>query len=441
MNSLLNNDRPPLFCPGCSHEQVVRALDKSLQNLGLPGNKVAIVTDIGCSGLFDIFFNTHALHGLHGRALTYATGLKLACPSLTVVVIMGDGGLGIGGAHVLSSCRRNLDLNLLVLNNFNYGMTGGQCSATTPSRAVTSSGFLAELEPALDICTVAIGAGAGWVERIGAADKALAGRIGQAISHTGFSLVEIRGVCPGRFTKRNKQTPREIEQEIDRMPKAPGLVSANSRPEYGEAYRSRAAETKPAVPFAEIKPRFRAQITDKCGILLLGAAGQRVNTAAELLCLAALSAGLQVSQKSDYPITVLRGHSICEVICSPHPIGYTGIAKPDIVIALGAEGIARRKEVFVKLTAKTLIIAAKSVAVPPSAGMLLEIDFQEQKIPANQWALGCLAVLCNYHPLISTEMLDFAITECFADPQREVAKRLIERCLELDPLKAQPDPR
>ena len=96
---------------------------------------------------------------------------------------------------------------------------------------------------------------------------------------------------------------------------------------------------------------------------------------------------------------------------------------------------------FAKLTAKTLIIAAKNVAVPPSAGMLLEIDFQEQKIPANQWALGCLAVLCNYHPLISTEMLDFAITECFADPQRQVAKRLIERCLELDPLKAQPDPR
>ena len=118
MTSLLNTDRPPVFCPGCSHDRVVHALDGCLQELGISANRVCIVTDIGCSGLFDTFFNTHALHGLHGRALTYATGLKLACPSLTVITIMGDGGLGIGGAHVLSSCRRNLDINLLVLNNF-----------------------------------------------------------------------------------------------------------------------------------------------------------------------------------------------------------------------------------------------------------------------------------------------------------------------------------
>ncbi len=326
MNSLLNKDRPPLFCPGCSHERVVRALDDSLQDLGLPGSEVVIVTDIGCSGLFDIFFNTHALHGLHGRALTYATGLKLACPSLTVVVIMGDGGLGIGGAHVLGSCRRNLDINLLVLNNFNYGMTGGQCSATTPSKAATSSGFLTALEPALDICSVAISAGAGWVDRIGAADRTLAKRIGQAIAHAGFALIEIRGVCPGRFTKHNKLTPRDIEQEIDRLPPAPGLVSANTRHEYGAAYRREAARTKPAAPPTEIRPGYPAAISEKCGVLLLGGAGQRINTAAELLCLAALTAGLQVSQKSDYPITVLRGHSISEVICSPHLIGYTGFA-------------------------------------------------------------------------------------------------------------------
>jgi 2-oxoglutarate ferredoxin oxidoreductase subunit beta len=100
--------------------------------MGLSRQQVVIVSDIGCSGLFDTFFNTHAFHGLHGRALTYATGLKMARPDLKVVVTMGDGGLGIGGAHLLSTCRRNIDLTLLVLNNFNYGMTGGQCSSTTP---------------------------------------------------------------------------------------------------------------------------------------------------------------------------------------------------------------------------------------------------------------------------------------------------------------------
>jgi len=109
MNSLLNSSRPPAFCSGCSHERITHALDQAFQNMGLSGDQIAIVSDIGCSGLFDTFFHTHALHGLHGRALTYATGLKIARPELTVVVTMGDGGLGIGGPHFLSACRRNLD--------------------------------------------------------------------------------------------------------------------------------------------------------------------------------------------------------------------------------------------------------------------------------------------------------------------------------------------
>ena len=135
MSSLLNKSRPPVFCPGCSHERVTHALNKAFLNMNLKGNQIVMVSDIGCSGLFDTFFNTHAFHGLHGRALTYAAGLKLSRPELNVIVTMGDGGLGIGGAHLLAACRRNLDLTLLVLNNFNFGMTGGQCSATTPTDA------------------------------------------------------------------------------------------------------------------------------------------------------------------------------------------------------------------------------------------------------------------------------------------------------------------
>ena len=103
MSSLINTSRPPVFCPGCSHERIVHSLDKALERMGLNGNQVVIVSDIGCSGLFDTFFNTHAFHGLHGRALTYAMGLKMARPDLKVIVTMGDGGLGIGGAHVLST--------------------------------------------------------------------------------------------------------------------------------------------------------------------------------------------------------------------------------------------------------------------------------------------------------------------------------------------------
>ncbi|HCY84056.1 MAG TPA: 2-oxoglutarate synthase, partial [Desulfobacteraceae bacterium] len=128
MTSFLNKNRPPVFCPGCTHDRITKGLDKTMVDLGFRADNTVIVTDIGCSGLFDTFFNVHALHGVHGRALTYAAGLKLADPSLNVIVTMGDGGLGIGGAHVLAACRKNLDLTLIILNNFNFGMTGGQYS-------------------------------------------------------------------------------------------------------------------------------------------------------------------------------------------------------------------------------------------------------------------------------------------------------------------------
>ena len=107
MNSFLNTSRPLVYCPGCTHERITRGLDKTLINMGLTADKTVIVTDIGCSGLFDTFFNVHALHGVHGRALTYAAGLKLADPTLTIIVTMGDGGLGIG-EFGRASCRERV---------------------------------------------------------------------------------------------------------------------------------------------------------------------------------------------------------------------------------------------------------------------------------------------------------------------------------------------
>ena len=208
MRSLLNEERPPVFCPGCSHDRIVRVLAQIFENMGLDGNRIAIVSDIGCSGLFDTFFHTHALHGLHGRALTYATGIKLARPELTVVVTMGDGGLGIGGAHFLSTCRRNIDLTLLILNNFNFGMTGGQYSATTPPDAKIGSGFLNRLDRPMDACTVAASSGATYVRRCSSYHKNLGEEIKRAILHRGFSIVDMWGICTGRYSKQNQLSPQ-----------------------------------------------------------------------------------------------------------------------------------------------------------------------------------------------------------------------------------------
>ena len=231
MNSLLNRDRPPVFCPGCAHERIVQILGQSFRKIGLSGEQIAIVTDIGCSGLFDTFFNTHAFHGLHGRALTYATGLKMARPHLHVVVTMGDGGLGIGGAHLLSTCRRNIDITLLVLNNFNYGMTGGQCSSTTPADAQVSSGFLNRLEKPIDTCQVAAAAGAAFAARASTYDKDLIKKIENAIRFEGFSMVDIWGICPGRYTRHNKLTPKTIDEQLKQVPPSDDFTTRNARKE------------------------------------------------------------------------------------------------------------------------------------------------------------------------------------------------------------------
>ena len=165
-------------------------------------------------------------------------------PELTVIVVMGDGGLGIGGAHVLSSCRRNMDITLLVLNNFNYGMTGGQCSATTPPLAQTASNFLNQLEKPLDICRVAIAAGAPYVDRVMATDNAISDQIAGAITYPGFSLMDIWGICPGRYLKRNKTTLAQLEEDVATMTHAKGPIAANAREEYTAHYQRLAAASQ-----------------------------------------------------------------------------------------------------------------------------------------------------------------------------------------------------
>ena len=425
-DSLLNKDRPPVFCPGCSHDRITGALDKAFQELGLPGNRIAIVSDIGCSGLFDTFFHTHALHGLHGRALTYAAGIKLARPQLQVVVTMGDGGQGIGGAHLLAACRRNLNLTLLVLNNFNFGMTGGQFSVTTPPEARVSSGFLNRLETPLDICRVARSAGAAYVKRCSSYQSGLADEIAAAIAFDGFALLDIWGICPGRYIRQNPLTPKIIAEKMATMPPADGIVEQNQRREYGSLYRQAAGKQtfSPPEPIAQ---RFTPPGKGRHEILLLGDAGQRIISAGEVLCLAGMSAGLQATQKNEYNITVLRGPSISEVILSNEPIGFTSLGQPDVIIALSREGVERRQSLFAGLRPQTLILKALDTKIPPSAGAIHGLDFKKMGVKPVDRALVSLAVLAKNGNIIDTDMLRAALRLRFAEKILASAMDLVDR--------------
>ncbi|NOX33301.1 MAG: 2-oxoglutarate synthase [Deltaproteobacteria bacterium] len=427
MNSYLNKTRPPVYCPGCSHEKITKGLDKAMANLNLPADKTVIVTDIGCSGLFDTFFNVHALHGVHGRALTYASGLKLADPELNVIVTMGDGGLGIGGAHVLASCRRNLDLTLIILNNFNFGMTGGQYSSTTPTDAIAGSGFLNHAEIPLDICSVARSAGATYVARCSSLDAGLAEKIAGAIEHKGFSIIETLGMCTGRYTKKNKLTPITLDQMIMDLPEACGVIKKNKRPEYGERYRALAKErtTFPKAPVFEKK--MTLEDYQRQEVVILGSAGMRIVTAGDIVCYAGLYAGMNVSMKNDYNITVLRGQSVSEILISPEKIGYAGIKSPSVILALSDEGVLRRKKIFATLSPDAFILKEKSVTIPETCANVLEIDFRKLKIKKQDWALASLGVMAKKGKTINKKMLDHALKSRFNEKVYLLAMEIIEK--------------
>jgi pyruvate/2-oxoacid:ferredoxin oxidoreductase beta subunit/Pyruvate/2-oxoacid:ferredoxin oxidoreductase gamma subunit len=427
MNSLLNAERPPLLCPGCAHERITHTLDKAFQKMGLARHQIVIVSDIGCSGLFDTFFHTHAMHGLHGRALTYAAGLKMARPELNVVVSMGDGGQGIGGAHLLAACRRNLNLTLLILNNFNFGMTGGQFSATTPPEARLGSGFLTALERPLDICEVARSAGAPYVHRCSGYDKNLARKIQDAIEYDGFTVMDIWGICPGRYTKKNRLTPKMIDEALTKRPPLEGVVAENVRPEYGQHYRRMAADQKEVPAPAVIRKQYQAPQAVRQEVVLLGSAGQRIITAGELLCLAGLTAGLKTTQKNEYNITVLRGPSISELILSPEEIDFTGIENPTAMVALDQEGVDRRCDLFERLSEDALIIQVSDVNLPASKARIHRIDLKAQGIKSPDWALASLAVMAKLKKVIHPKMLEAALKIRFKGQALDSALQLVKQ--------------
>ena len=427
MDSLLNPDRPPVFCPGCSHDRSVHVLDRALQKLGLRGSDVVIVSDIGCSGLFDTFFNTHAFHGLHGRALTYAAGIKLAQPDLKVIVTMGDGGLGIGGAHFLAACRRNLDLTLLVLNNFNFGMTGGQFSCTTPVDASVSSGFLNLLEKPFDLCHVAACAGAPFVARSSVYRKDLPELLKEAISFEGFAVVDIWGGCPARYMKKNPLSPKEIEAAIEKLPPYQGIVSTNVRREYSSNYRETAAKDRAKDPWQGMEPIFEPTVRERREVVFLGSAGQRVITAGGLLARAAILAGMNVSQKNDFHITVMRGPSVTELIVSPGAIRYTGVEQPGVIIALAQEGVRKGSGLFEKMEKEGRIILTAGLEVPATAGQILEVDFKAGGIKKKEMALAACYLLARHRDPITPEMLEEALKQTFQGKMLEEARGVLEK--------------
>ncbi len=244
---------PHLWCPGCGHGIVLNGMLRAVDKLGMSKNEIVMVSGIGCSARISGYVDFHTLHTIHGRALAFATGVKMSRPELNLVVPMGDGdALAIGGNHFIHAARRNIDITAIVMNNRIYGMTGGQYSPLSGQEVVATTAPFASIDPSFDVVELSKAAGATFIARTTTYHvKQIDDFIKQAILHEGFAVVEILTQCPTHFGRKNKQGSavdmmklyRDITTPIGSKAKQEnpnlierGIFVQEEKPEYSREY-------------------------------------------------------------------------------------------------------------------------------------------------------------------------------------------------------------
>ncbi len=249
----------PIWCPGCGDYHVLMALTRAMAALGLPPERIAVVSGIGCSSRIPAYTNCYGFHGVHGRSLAVATGLKIARPDLTVICASGDGdGYSIGGNHFLHACRRNVDLAYIVMDNHIYGMTKGQPSPTTEpdfDTALAPGGT--GLRP-FNPLVVALASGANFVARAYSGNpNETAELIVDAIKHPGFSFVEILSPCvtyrPDQRSWKDRVHPAPVAPTDDAARAARRLMTDDGF-NLGVLYRGHRAPYTPPKAAAVVAP-------------------------------------------------------------------------------------------------------------------------------------------------------------------------------------------
>ena len=214
MDCYLRVDRiPHIWCAGCGIGPATGCFIRAIDRAELDPNKISVVSGIGCAGRMAGYIKLDSFHTTHGRALPFATGLKLANPELNVVVFSGDGDLvAIGGNHLIHSARRNIDMTVICINNFNYGMTGGQVGATTPLDARSTTTPYGNFEYPFNVPYLMTACGATYVARWTVLHvRELERSITEALNKPGFSFIEVLSPCPTVYGRLNK-LPRGLDE-------------------------------------------------------------------------------------------------------------------------------------------------------------------------------------------------------------------------------------
>jgi 2-oxoglutarate/2-oxoacid ferredoxin oxidoreductase subunit beta len=410
------NDTPYPFCPGCGHGSILDTLNVALGTMKLDPAEVVIVSDIGCAGLSDQYFSTSAFHGLHGRSITYATGIKLARPELTVIVIMGDGGTGIGGTHLINAARRNAGITVLVFNNLNFGMTGGQHSTTTPEGSITSTTPGGNLEHPLDICATVGVNGAGYVHRGTSFDKDLADRMVDAIGHPGFALLDIWELCTAYFVPANKLGRKGLDTTIDRLGFEQGVLYEREVLEYSAAYREAAAQLGERRAPRSIPIEFSSELDAELAVVVAGSAGAKVRSAVRVLAEASIRSGLWATLRGDYPVTVKTGHSVTQVVIGLDELAPVPVGVPDVLVVVSQDGLSKVGSMLEGMGPDHTVVTLPEFASIETAATVVVVDPADfdGRVPKVQLALMLLTVAAVRTGVVSIDALRAAAAGPFA---------------------------
>lgn len=258
INNYFRMDKlPHIWCPGCGHGIIMKSVVEAIDELGLEKDKVCIVSGIGCSSRAPGYMDFNTLHTTHGRALAFATGIKMANPELHVIVMTGDGDCAaIGGNHLIHAARRNIDITTVVFNNNIYGMTGGQYSPTTPTKEKGTTAPYGNIDKNFDLCDLAKASGATYTGRATVYHaKMIKELVIKGVQNKGFSLVESLSVCPTYYGRKNRKgdapqmmnllkdntinikAAKKLNQEQLENKTIIGELYNNEEPEYTEEYK------------------------------------------------------------------------------------------------------------------------------------------------------------------------------------------------------------
>lgn len=369
-NAFLNTENLP-FCKGCGHSLIAKNTTGALKMLEYDPLDVIIVTDIGCHGIIDKALNTHTVHGLHGRSAALGAGISFGSdnPEKKIIVFIGDGGATIGLQHIMEAARLNINMTVVVHNNYLYGMTGGQTSGFTPVGFNTTTSGEGNPFGGYDICKLTHSAGASYVSRItGIGD--ISDALAEAFAVKGFSLVEVLELCPSYGMKLNPK--RKLTEIIQSAGMEMG-VWRNLRDAY---IKHQGRKTQDLFHrLTSLEQQYKANLDKNVSVVISGSAGEGVQLAAGLLSKAAINSGLQVTQKGSYPVTVGVGFSTAEVYLSPHHINFHGIDIPDIAIITSEDGLAHNRK-RIGMMKSGLLIIDSSLSVPHTGAEVISYDFR-----------------------------------------------------------------